>query len=175
MLWIHFHPIKPFSVLSSKSRYGTSCALPLPSGLLAITGHLAFVWTKLTRAWWWICSVFIRLQRSICTLQSSLLVDVFSFPWPSVIRLTRNRVYIAYLWQGGREVIAVLVHQVVGVAFEFFSQLLHDLVNVLFGEVCCAQCNRLPVGEESSVLLTDNSLNKNIWLHVHFISVLSVS
>lgn len=50
------------------------------------------------------------------------------------------------LRQRGGEVVAVLVHQVVGVASEILAQLLHDLINVLLCEVCGAQNNGLPVG-----------------------------
>lgn len=42
--------------------------------------------------------------------------------------------------------VAVFVHQVVGVASELLPQLLHDLIHVLLGEVRGAQHNGLPVG-----------------------------
>lgn len=41
--------------------------------------------------------------------------------------------------------VAVFVHEVVGVAFEFFTELLHDFIYVLLCEVCGAQNNGLPV------------------------------
>lgn len=42
--------------------------------------------------------------------------------------------------------VAVFVHQVVGVASEVLPQLLHDLIHVLLREVRGAQDNGLPVG-----------------------------
>lgn len=45
------------------------------------------------------------------------------------------------LSQSSREMITVLVHQVVCVAFVFFAQLFHNLIHILFCEVCGAQCN----------------------------------
>lgn len=50
------------------------------------------------------------------------------------------------LRQRGGEVVAVFVHQVVGVASEILAQLLHDLIDVLLGEVGGAQNNGLPAG-----------------------------
>lgn len=47
----------------------------------------------------------------------------------------------AHLSQSSREMITVLVHQVVCVAFVFFAQLFHNLIHILFCEVCGAQCN----------------------------------
>lgn len=41
--------------------------------------------------------------------------------------------------------VAVLVHQVVGIASKFFAQLLHDFIDVLLCEVGSAQHNGLPV------------------------------
>ncbi len=44
-----------------------------------------------------------------------------------------------YLWQRWGEVVAVLVHEVVGVAFVLLPHLLHDPLHILLCEVCAAQ------------------------------------
>lgn len=54
--------------------------------------------------------------------------------------------HVTDLRQRGGEVVAVLVHQVVGVASEILPQLLHDFIDVLLREVRGAQNNGLPAG-----------------------------
>lgn len=41
--------------------------------------------------------------------------------------------------------VAILVHEVVGVAFKLFAELLHDFIYILLREICGAENNGLPV------------------------------
>lgn len=54
--------------------------------------------------------------------------------------------FVTDLGQRRGEVVAVLVHQVVGVATEILPQLFHDFIHVVLCEVCGAQNDGLPVG-----------------------------
>lgn len=76
-----------------------------------------------------------------------------------------NPGFVTDLGQRGGEVIAVLVHQVVGVAPEILPQLLHDFIHVVLREVCGAQNDGLPVGTAGQ----DGNLDLPTPSHTHLL------
>lgn len=63
------------------------------------------------------------------------------------INPTWNLLSAENLCDRSREMVTVVVHQVVPIASELIAELLHDPADFLFGEVCTADLNTLPESE----------------------------